>query len=117
VRGAAAIAISVAVCAVATSQPDIAFSQSGTGRDLVPCLQQQAQALDDGHSDAATIAKAVAGACQYIDRRMYDLAARALKVGPLVPGSPEDERMRTGLERDAIIFVLRARAAKAAQTK
>jgi hypothetical protein len=74
------------------------------------CLKEKAVTLDDGRSDAATIAAGTVSACISYMRRANSDSARLFGVPPPLPGSQQDIADQQRFEKDAITFVLQARA-------
>jgi hypothetical protein len=84
---------------------------------LSSCLTTKAGELDDGHSDAATIAAAIASACQKVELDIYAGYAKIMQGDPVLIDSPAGQQMLKNLEHSALDVVLKERAVKAGQHK
>jgi hypothetical protein len=124
-RGLAAIA---AITTVALPGPS--FSQVFTSSSaqkylqeklplLSSCLTTKAGELDDGHSDVAAIAAAVASACQKVELDIYAGYTKIMETdpNPVLIDSPEARQMLKILEQQAVGIVVKERAAKTGQQK
>jgi hypothetical protein len=84
---------------------------------LSSCLTGKARELDDGRSDTAAIAAAMASACQKVELGIYAGYAKIMGADPIVVDSPAGQQMLRNLERQAVVVMLKERAAKAGQQK
>jgi hypothetical protein len=81
------------------------------------CLKEKAVTLDDGHSDAASIAAGTVSACISYMRRANSDSAKLFGVPPPLPGSQQEIADQQRLEKEAITVVLQARAKNTAHTQ
>ena len=99
-----------------TAIPAIAFAQTKSmdpdAEILVACLYQKAVDLDDGRSDAATIAIGIATECRRYQQHMLDKVFKQLGTAPYRQDSPLGLADFQMLQQQAIVLVLRQRASK-----
>lgn len=110
------------------AEPDMMSVRKST-RNMARCVQQQIEQLDDGISDARTIAQGANAACggaRSLLRRSWvraieDLAKKATKKGELVSDAEKDAHVEeamsnldASLQENSVRWVLQKRAAEPA---